>query len=106
MIHAVQPGTQSPEERGLLTDFWGTGLGDVLEEAAIVDDVAPDASGVLVCTWRYSAFFRPDLDRQLRMLRRRTHHRGADRPPARLRRADGEALRADATRHPSRAGGQ
>ncbi|ATW51134.1 isochorismatase family protein [Streptomyces peucetius] len=39
-------------------------------EAAIVDDVVPDASGVLVCTWRYSAFFRSDLDRQLRMLGR------------------------------------
>ncbi|MEU8521787.1 isochorismatase family protein [Streptomyces sp. NBC_01216] len=66
VIHTVQPGTQAPGERGLLTDFWGKGPDDVLEDAAIVPEVAPDASGVVVSAWRYSAFSGSGLDRELR----------------------------------------
>ncbi|EST32910.1 isochorismatase family protein [Streptomyces roseochromogenus] len=68
IVHTVQPGTQAPGERGLLTDFWGKGLDDVLEDAAIVDEVAPDASGAVLSAWRYSAFFGSGLERQLRSL--------------------------------------
>ncbi|MFI8288652.1 isochorismatase family protein [Streptomyces sp. NPDC085614] len=66
VIHTVQPGTQAPGERGLLTDFWGKGLDDVLEDAAIVGEVAPDAAGVVLPAWRYSAFSGSGLDRELR----------------------------------------
>ncbi|GAA3274642.1 isochorismatase family protein [Streptomyces lavendulae] len=70
IVHTVQPGTQAPGERGLLTDFWGKGLDDALEDAAIVDEVAPDASGAVLPAWRYSAFFGSGLGRQLRSLGR------------------------------------
>ncbi|MEU4080014.1 isochorismatase [Streptomyces venezuelae] len=66
VVHTVQPGTQAPGERGLLTDFWGKGLDDVLEDAAIVDELAPDASGCVLSAWRYSAFFGSGLERRLR----------------------------------------
>ncbi|MGW0555830.1 isochorismatase family protein [Streptomyces sp. NPDC002926] len=66
VVHTVQPGTQAPGERGLLTDFWGKGLDDALEDAAIADEVAPDASGCVLSAWRYSAFFGSGLERQLR----------------------------------------
>ncbi|NED02972.1 isochorismatase family protein, partial [Streptomyces sp. SID6648] len=47
VVHTVQPGTQAPGERGLLTDFWGKGLDDALEDAAIAREVAPDVSGTV-----------------------------------------------------------
>ncbi|MFI9804318.1 isochorismatase family protein [Streptomyces sp. NPDC052301] len=70
VVHTVQPGTQAPGERGLLTDFWGKGLDDALDDVAIVDEVAPDASGAVLSTWRYSAFHGTDLERRLRSLGR------------------------------------
>ncbi|SPE99905.1 isochorismatase family protein [Streptomyces sp. MA5143a] len=70
VVHTVQPGTQAPGERGLLTDFWGKGLDDALEDAAIVDELAPDVSGAVLSAWRYSAFFGSGLERQLRSLDR------------------------------------
>ncbi|USQ85712.1 isochorismatase family protein [Streptomyces phaeoluteigriseus] len=70
VVHTVQPGTQAPGERGLLTDFWGKGLDDVLEDAAIVRELTPDASGAVLSAWRYSAFFGSGLARQLRELGR------------------------------------
>ncbi|MFH8798199.1 isochorismatase family protein [Streptomyces sp. NPDC017936] len=70
VVHTVQPGTQAPGERGLLTDFWGKGLDDVLEDAAIVSELAPDVSGAVLSAWRYSAFFGSGLERQLRRLGR------------------------------------
>ncbi|KOU08978.1 MULTISPECIES: isochorismatase family protein [Streptomyces] len=70
VVHTVQPGTQAPGERGLLTDFWGKGLDDALEDAAIAREVAPDVSGTVLSTWRYSAFFGSGLERRLRELRR------------------------------------
>ncbi|WP_077796373.1 isochorismatase family protein [Streptomyces sp. JHA26] len=70
VVHTVQPGTQAPGERGLLTDFWGKGLDDVLEDAAIARELAPDVSGTVLSTWRYSAFFGSGLERRLRRLGR------------------------------------
>ncbi|MFC4536721.1 isochorismatase family protein [Sphaerisporangium dianthi] len=70
VIHTAQPGAQAPEDRGLLTDFWGKGMQDVAEDTAIVGEVAPDVSGAVLCKWRYSAFFRSDLERRLRAARR------------------------------------
>ncbi|MEU1213290.1 isochorismatase family protein [Streptomyces sp. NPDC005791] len=70
VIHTVQPGTQAPGERGLLTDFWGKGLDDALEDAAIVDELAPDASGTVLSAWRYSAFFGSGLEQQVRAMGR------------------------------------
>ncbi|MEV6961736.1 isochorismatase family protein [Streptomyces sp. NPDC051207] len=70
VVHTVQPGTQAPGERGLLTDFWGKGLDDVLEDAAIVGELAPDVSGAVLSAWRYSAFFGSGLERRLRQLGR------------------------------------
>lgn len=66
VVHTAQPGTQDPEERGLLVDFWGKGLADVPEEVRIVDEVAPDEDGLVLRKTRYSAFHRSDLDRVLR----------------------------------------
>ncbi|MGC4950357.1 isochorismatase family protein [Streptomyces sp. DT224] len=70
VVHMVQPGTQAPGERGLLTDFWGKGPDDALEDAAIPHELAPDASGAVLTAWRYSAFFGSGLERHLRSLGR------------------------------------
>lgn len=66
VIHTAQPGAQAPGDRGLLTDFWGKGLGHVPDDTAIPAEVAPDAGGFVLRKWRYSAFHRSDLEQRLR----------------------------------------
>jgi len=66
VILSAQPGDQSPEQRALLRDFWGAGMGSSVEETAIVDEVAPAAGDLVVTKWRYSAFARTHLAEALR----------------------------------------
>lgn len=60
VIYTAQPADQEPEERGLLSDFWGPGLQDE-ESAAIVEELRPVAGDTILTKWRYNAFIRTSL---------------------------------------------
>ncbi|MFI6497343.1 isochorismatase family protein [Nonomuraea typhae] len=61
VIYSAQPGAQSTEDRGLLRDFWGEGVGADPREAEIVAGLAPRGDGTVITKWRYSAYQRTDL---------------------------------------------
>jgi bifunctional isochorismate lyase/aryl carrier protein len=58
VIYTAQPANQDPQERGLLTDFWGSGL---TQDTEIAPDVAPQEGDILYTKWRYSAFKKTPL---------------------------------------------
>ncbi len=58
VVYTAQPANQDPQERALLTDFWGTGL---TQDTAIITDVAPQDNDVTYTKWRYSAFKKTPL---------------------------------------------
>lgn len=61
VVYSAQPGGQSADQRGLLLDFWGDGIGPDPREAGITDELAPRAGDVLLTKWRYSAYQRTGL---------------------------------------------
>ncbi|WP_341257376.1 MULTISPECIES: isochorismatase family protein [Gordonia] len=63
VVYTAQPGDQHPARRGILRDFWGTGLVSGRDEQ-IVPELAPRDGDIQVTKWRYSGFARTDL-RQL-----------------------------------------
>ncbi|MGO3328572.1 isochorismatase family protein [Gordonia sp. (in: high G+C Gram-positive bacteria)] len=63
VVYTAQPGDQHPARRGLLRDFWGSGLVSGHDEE-IVPELAPRDGDIQVTKWRYSGFARTDL-RQL-----------------------------------------
>ncbi|WP_327147777.1 isochorismatase family protein [Nocardia sp. NBC_01329] len=63
VIYSMQPGDQHPDRRGLLADFWGTGMSDG-PDTEVIAALTPGAQDIQVTKWRYSAFQRTDL-RQL-----------------------------------------
>ncbi|WP_238148352.1 isochorismatase family protein [Rothia halotolerans] len=64
-IYTAQPPSQDPADRQLLTEFWGPGLDDE-RAAAIIDRLAPTERDIVLTKWRYSAFFRSDLEHRMR----------------------------------------
>lgn len=58
VVYTAQPANQDPEERALLTDFWGTGL---TQDTEIISDVAPKEEDITYTKWRYSAFKKTPL---------------------------------------------
>lgn len=58
VVYTAQPANQDPEERALLTDFWGTGLTTGTD---IITEVAPQESDIMYTKWRYSAFKKTPL---------------------------------------------
>jgi bifunctional isochorismate lyase/aryl carrier protein len=66
VFYSAQPPGQSLEQRGLLQDFWGDGIGPDPALAAVIDDLAPTGRDTLLTKWRYSAFVRTDLHAELR----------------------------------------
>ncbi|MDL4770557.1 MULTISPECIES: isochorismatase family protein [Thermomonosporaceae] len=61
VVYSAQPGAQTREQRGLLRDFWGDGIGPTARERGIVDELAPGEDDTVLTKWRYSAFVRTDL---------------------------------------------
>ncbi|MFF3167001.1 MULTISPECIES: isochorismatase family protein [unclassified Streptomyces] len=65
VVYTAQPGNQHPSRRGLLSDFWGSGLRSG-RDTEIIDELAPGEEDIRVTKWRYSAFQRTDLAELLR----------------------------------------
>ncbi|MDL9935868.1 isochorismatase family protein [Gordonia sp. ABSL1-1] len=63
VVYTAQPGDQHPSRRGILADFWGSGMSRGRDEE-IIPELAPRADDIRVTKWRYSGFQRTDL-RQL-----------------------------------------
>ncbi|SYX84973.1 isochorismatase family protein [Paenibacillus alvei] len=61
VVYSAQPGGQTPEQRGLLQDFWGSGINDGPYQKKFVDELAPRVNDILVTKWRYSAFQKTNL---------------------------------------------
>lgn len=66
VVHTAQPGGQTPAERGLQQDFWGPGLPDDAEAAAIAPEIGPAPADTVLTKWKYSGFVRTDLLERLR----------------------------------------
>ena len=62
IVYTAQPGDQKPEDRALLSDFWGKGLADRPELVRILPSIAPQPQDTVMCKWRYSAFKRSSLE--------------------------------------------
>ncbi|HDM8238540.1 isochorismatase family protein [Vibrio campbellii] len=58
VIYTAQPVNQEPNERALLTDFWGAGL---TQDTDIAPEVSPQAGDIQYTKWRYSAFKKTPL---------------------------------------------
>ncbi|MEZ0093268.1 isochorismatase family protein [Streptacidiphilus sp. EB129] len=61
IAYTAQPGGMTPQERGLLKDFWGPGMTPSAEDRTVVPPIAPDEPDWVFVKWRYSAFHRTDL---------------------------------------------
>lgn len=61
VVYTAQPGDQTPKERALLTDFWGTGLAADSALTDITKELTPEADDIQFTKWRYSAFKRTPL---------------------------------------------
>jgi len=70
VFYTVQPPQQSPDERGLLQDWWGPGITAQPQLAPIVTSLSPREGDRVLTKWRYSAFAKSDFEQQLRELGR------------------------------------
>jgi bifunctional isochorismate lyase/aryl carrier protein len=61
VVYTAQPPNQKPQDRTLLTDFWGTGLTNDGDAADIVAALKPQPADTQYVKWRYSAFQRTPL---------------------------------------------
>ncbi|MCY8023689.1 isochorismatase [Bacillus sonorensis] len=61
VIYTAQPGGQTPEERGLLQDFWGSGIGPDPDQEKIVEELKPNEGDTVLTKWRYNAFRKTNL---------------------------------------------
>ncbi|MGW1075426.1 isochorismatase family protein [Streptomyces sp. NPDC002537] len=67
VAYTAQPGSMTPEQRGLLKDFWGPGMRVDPADREIVPELAPATGDWMLTKWRYSAFFRTDLLERMHM---------------------------------------
>ncbi|OCT11518.1 isochorismatase [Paenibacillus pectinilyticus] len=61
VVYTAQPDGQTPEERGLLLDFWGEGINDHPELKHVVPELAPEEGDIVLTKWRYSGFRKTNL---------------------------------------------
>ncbi|MBO1416843.1 isochorismatase family protein [Streptomyces sp. FH025] len=66
VVYTAQPGSMTPEQRGLLDAFWGAGMSAADEDRRIVDELAPGPNDRVLTKWRYSAFHHTPLLELLR----------------------------------------
>ncbi|WP_426752082.1 isochorismatase family protein [Myxococcus sp. Y35] len=70
VVYSAQPGGQTPEQRGLLLDFWGAGINGGPDQKRIIDALTPTDGDIQLTKWRYSAFRKTDLMEQMKRLGR------------------------------------
>jgi bifunctional isochorismate lyase/aryl carrier protein len=56
VVYSAQPGDMTPEQRGLLADFWGPGMSAAPEDSGIPGPLAPAEHDTVLTKWRASAF--------------------------------------------------
>ncbi len=66
VAYTAQPGDMTENERGLLKDFWGSGMKADRHDREVVNELSPDAEDWVLTKWRYSAFFKSDLLKKIR----------------------------------------
>jgi len=66
VFFSAQPGGQTPDQRGLLTDFWGDGIPADGDAAEIIPALTPRGTERRLTKWRYSTFVNTDLLERLR----------------------------------------
>ncbi|SMD25870.1 isochorismatase family protein [Kibdelosporangium aridum] len=66
VAYTAQPGGMTEQQRGLLKDFWGPGMGTDPADRDVLPELAPAPDDWLLTKWRYSAFFGGELLRLLR----------------------------------------
>ncbi len=66
VYYTAQPGSMTPEDRGLLRDIWGPGMKATPADRQVIDELTPTPSDLVLTKWRYSAFHRTDLLDRLR----------------------------------------
>ncbi|OTA21790.1 2,3-dihydro-2,3-dihydroxybenzoate synthetase [Xenorhabdus beddingii] len=70
VFYTAQPGSMTPEQRGLLSSIWGEGMKATDEHRQIVAPLTPIEGETVLTKWRYSAFFQSHLLQSLRRLHR------------------------------------
>ncbi|WP_164412364.1 isochorismatase family protein [Streptomyces salinarius] len=70
VAYTAQPGGMTPEERGLLHDFWGPGMDPTPEHRRIVSGLESRPGDWTFTKWRYSAFHRSGLLERMRSQQR------------------------------------
>ncbi|WP_338849298.1 isochorismatase family protein [Massilia sp. W12] len=65
VVFSAQPAQQSLAQRGLLQDWWGSGLTARPQREAIAQELQPLAAEQVMTKWRYSAFARTDLEARM-----------------------------------------
>ncbi|WP_406504902.1 isochorismatase family protein [Streptomyces sp. NBC_00212] len=66
VAYTAQPGSMTPEQRGLLKDFWGPGMKATPEHRRVVPPLEPTPGDWEFTKWRYSAFHKSDLLERMR----------------------------------------
>jgi trans-2,3-dihydro-3-hydroxyanthranilic acid synthase len=66
VAYTKQPGGMTDEQRGLLKDFWGSGMRVDPSDRRVVELVAPVPGDWVFTKWRYSAFFKSELLERMR----------------------------------------
>ncbi|AXG83046.1 isochorismatase family protein [Streptomyces paludis] len=66
VVYSAQPGDMTPEQRGLLVDFWGPGMSAAPEDSGIPEALAPGEHDTVLTKWRASAFHATPLLELLR----------------------------------------
>ncbi|EKX64356.1 isochorismatase family protein [Streptomyces ipomoeae] len=70
VAYTTQPGGMTEQQRGLLRDFWGSGMTVAPEHREVVDPIRPESGDLVLTKWRYSAFHRTRLLESMRALGR------------------------------------
>lgn len=61
VAYTAQPGDMSDEQRGLLKDFWGSGMTSEPDDREVIAEIRPAAGDLVLTKWRYSALHRTEL---------------------------------------------